>query len=287
MLTDEYRRSKLVVLAPHASVVEAARAMDVRGVGAVLVADHRHLVGIVTDRDLAADVVARGEDPLDVQVADIMHAVTCTVAADATLDDVLAAMREHACRRVPIVDGDRLLGIVTLDDLIMDGWIDANDAAAVLRAQLPERPRFGFGERALVRGAARAEHKLRRLVTLVARDTALGPERAELALKIVIGNLCRRILPTEAAQLLAQLPSRLRDGVAGRLDGPDRSVTRRMIEDELVLALGIDVDHASTVLETIAAELVARVSSGEMAQVVRQLPRDLAELFRVPGEWMD
>ena len=128
---------------------------------------------------------------------------------------------------------------------------------------------------------------MRRLVALVARDTALGPDRAELALKIVIGNLCRRILPTEAAQLLAQLPSRLRDGVRGRLDGPDRSVTRRMIEDELVLALGIDVDHASTVLETIAAELVARVSSGEMAQVVRQLPRDLAELFRVPGEWMD
>jgi len=286
MLTEAYCRSKVVVLQPQASVAEAARAMKEKGIGAVLVADHRRLVGIVTDRDLAADVVARGEDPFATSVADVMHEDVRAVGPDSTIDDVLRAMRELGCRRVPIVDDGHIVGIVTLDDLLLDGRIDADEAASVLRAQLRPRPR-GDGQRAAARSAARAENTYRRLVGVASRDTSLTPDRAAIALQLVVGAVCRRILPQEAAQFAAQLPSVLREGVRGHLDGPDRRVTRSSVEDELAALLGCDVERAVLILECLCVRLTSMVSAGEIAQVRRQLPADLAELFSEAPRWTD
>jgi CBS domain-containing protein/uncharacterized protein (DUF2267 family) len=287
MLAESYCGARLVVLPPHAPVAEAARAMEKRGVGSVLVSDRRHLIGIVTDRDLAAEVVGRGEDPLATTVGDVMHEDVQAVGPGATLEEILAAMCEAGCRRLPIVDGDRILGIVTLDDLLLDGWIDAHDAAAVLRAQLDRPTRQPRSDRAAARREARAENKLRHLVAVVARDTALTPDRAALALKLVVGAICRRILPQEAEQLAAQLPSTLRRELIEHLDGPDRSISRWSIEADLQALLGCSGERSAHILEAVCARLASLVSSGEIAHVRRQLPRDIAELFEEPARRLE
>jgi CBS domain-containing protein len=100
-----------------ATVTEAARCMADHDIGAVLVEENSALVGLVTDRDIAVRAVARGRDPNATPVTEICTEMPITVSPDDELDEVVAIMREKAVRRVPVVDGQRAVGILSLGDL--------------------------------------------------------------------------------------------------------------------------------------------------------------------------
>ncbi|MER7720957.1 CBS domain-containing protein [Streptomyces flaveolus] len=109
-----------VTVEPQTSVTAVARIMRDQDLGAVLVTDGDRLRGLVTDRDLVIRSVAEGGDPGETTVAGACSDDLVTVRPDDELDRAIRLMREHAVRRVPVVDEGRPVGIVALGDLAME-----------------------------------------------------------------------------------------------------------------------------------------------------------------------
>jgi CBS domain-containing protein len=102
---------------PSTTVVEAAKIMASEDVGPVPVVEDGRLTGIVTDRDIVVRVVAEGRDPSSTTIEDIASTDVVTVSQDDDLDTALRLLAEHQVRRIPVVDGDRLVGIVAQADI--------------------------------------------------------------------------------------------------------------------------------------------------------------------------
>jgi CBS domain-containing protein len=102
---------------PGAVVADVAQLMRTEDVGSVPVVQNGHLVGMVTDRDIAVRVVAEGKDVRATTVGEIGSQKPVTVAPEQELDDALSLMAQHQLRRIPVVDGDRLVGIVAQADI--------------------------------------------------------------------------------------------------------------------------------------------------------------------------
>jgi signal-transduction protein with cAMP-binding, CBS, and nucleotidyltransferase domain len=102
----------------HQSVGEAARAMRDWGVGAVLVVSNGSLYGLVTDRDLVVREVADGRGA-DEPVGPLSSANLVGVDADADVHEAMRLMRQHAVRRLPVLEDGQVAGIVSLGDLAM------------------------------------------------------------------------------------------------------------------------------------------------------------------------
>jgi len=116
-----------------AGILEAARLMRQHHTGDLIVVDDsegdRVPVGIVTDRDIIVEVLARGRDVATTKVAEIMSNKLVIAGADEATEAAVERMRLHGVRRVPVVDrGGSLMGIVTLDDMIT---LHAAQAAAL------------------------------------------------------------------------------------------------------------------------------------------------------------
>ncbi|MFJ4466618.1 CBS domain-containing protein [Streptomyces sp. NPDC089424] len=109
-----------VTVEPQTSVAAVARIMRDQDLGAVLVTDGDHLRGLVTDRDLVVRSIADGGDADRITVAAACSDDLVTVRADEELDHAVELMREHAVRRIPVVDEDHAVGIVSLGDLAME-----------------------------------------------------------------------------------------------------------------------------------------------------------------------
>jgi Predicted signal-transduction protein containing cAMP-binding and CBS domains len=102
----------------HQSVGEAARAMRDWGVGAILVVSNGSLYGLVTDRDLVVRAVAE-ERGADEPVGPLSSANLIGVDADADVHEAMRLMRQHAVRRLPVLEDGQVAGIVSLGDLAM------------------------------------------------------------------------------------------------------------------------------------------------------------------------
>ncbi|GHH91819.1 CBS domain-containing protein [Streptomyces capillispiralis] len=109
-----------VTVGPQTSVAEVARVMRDRDLGAVLVTDGDRLRGMVTDRDLVVRSLATGGDPEETTVAGACSEDLVTVGPDDDLDRAVRLMREHAVRRVPVVEDGRPVGVVSLGDVAME-----------------------------------------------------------------------------------------------------------------------------------------------------------------------
>jgi CBS domain-containing protein len=118
------------------SVVDAARVMDEADVGPVIVLEKGSVCGIVTDRDIAVRVVADGRDRQATKVGDICTKDPTTLSPDAPVDEAIARMRDEKIRRLPVVEGDRPVGIVSLGDLAVER--DPDSALAEISAAAPQ-----------------------------------------------------------------------------------------------------------------------------------------------------
>lgn len=297
MSLEHYRRPRMIVLSQRSTAYEAARAMADNHVGAILVHENQRLAGIVTDRDLALEVVAGDLDGRSTQVRDVMSDEVATLDVGASVEDAVRTMREHACRRVPVTENGRPVGLVTLDDLLAEGTIDTATAGSIVKAQLevaarfkpegtlhpvePARPELSPGRaRSLARRRARAESAHGRLLHAVERLSGLQQrDRAELALQIVLSSLCRRVTPQEARHLAAQLPSKLHPVLEASLDGPDKRITIETIKADLSRGLHLDPDAAELVLMSICDAIADSVSAGEIEEFRGQLPLNMKDLF--------
>ncbi len=138
---SEVMTGSVVTASPEASVREVAELMRERNVGSVvLVEEDGRPVGFVTDRDLTLSVLADGRDPAD-RAADHATSPVVTGRPDMALQEAGELMVRHAIRRLPILDGERLSGIVTLDDIVVrtgDTELAYDITSEITRAALPE-----------------------------------------------------------------------------------------------------------------------------------------------------
>src|SRR5271170_2375068 len=137
----EVMTESVVTTSPERSVREVAELMRERNVGSVVLVDEGGKpVGFITDRDLAIGVLADGRESSDAAAAYASNPVV-TAAPQLGLTEAAALMVAHGIRRLPVLDGDRLSGIVTLDDLATragDPDLGHELLADITRAALPD-----------------------------------------------------------------------------------------------------------------------------------------------------
>ena len=113
--------SRIVHLADRGeTVLAAASRMKAHDVGSLVVVDeHRHPIGLVTDRDLVMRVMAEGRAPEATRVEAVMSHQPRSVSATTPIEDVVASMRAFGIRRMPVIgDSGELIGIVSIDDVL-------------------------------------------------------------------------------------------------------------------------------------------------------------------------
>ncbi len=122
------------------SAFQAAERMHQHTVGAlVVVAESGAPIGIVTDRDIAVRVVAAGRDAYTTTVGQIMTSRLKSVAESAPIETALSEMKQHAVRRLPVVDErGQLTGIVTLDDVLMRLAESITLVGEIVKQETPE-----------------------------------------------------------------------------------------------------------------------------------------------------
>jgi CBS domain-containing protein len=111
-------REEMYHLAPQQSVREAARYMTERRVGAVCVLEGSRLVGVLSERDIMGRVVAPGLDLDRTTVGEVMTRDLVVAQAGDSLDDALRRMKQAGCRHLPVVEDDKLVGMVAQRDLL-------------------------------------------------------------------------------------------------------------------------------------------------------------------------
>jgi CBS domain-containing protein len=131
---DAVRRSGIGI-GPERTIHAAAAVMEHSGVGSLAVIDGTQLLGIVTDRDLVRRALACGM-PSDARVDGVMSSPVVTIAADADLHDAFALFRAHALRRLAVVRDGRFVGMITVDDLLVDLAADLADLAEPVRSEI-------------------------------------------------------------------------------------------------------------------------------------------------------
>jgi len=105
---------------PTATVFDAAKLMAEKNVGALVVVEREQVVGIVTERDYMRNVALGARAPKETPLRDIMTTTVMVVPPYRTSQECMALMTEHRRRHLPVIDGDRLVGIVSIGDLVKD-----------------------------------------------------------------------------------------------------------------------------------------------------------------------
>lgn len=112
--------SSIFSIAPTASVFDAVSLMAEKGIGALLVMQDGALVGIVTERDYARKIVVVGRSSRDTPVADIMTTTVMYVHTSHTSEECMVLMTDHRCRHLPVIDDGKVIGVISIGDLVKD-----------------------------------------------------------------------------------------------------------------------------------------------------------------------
>ena len=135
MRTMEAVRRSGVGIGPERTVHDAAAIMEQAGVGSLAIIDGTSLVGIVTDRDLVRRALAPGLAP-DARVDTIMTSPVMTIDADADVHEAFALFRTHGVRRLAVLREGQFVGMITIDDLLVDLAADLADLARPVTAEI-------------------------------------------------------------------------------------------------------------------------------------------------------
>lgn len=124
-----------IVLDGSTTVAQAAKTMRAQRVGDVIVSKNDRVFGILTDRDIVVRGVARGFNADNTRIEDICTCHLATLSPGSTEDDAVALMRKSAVRRLPVVEGGKAVGIVSIGDLAVQ--LDPDSALGAISAATP------------------------------------------------------------------------------------------------------------------------------------------------------
>lgn len=115
---SNYVNPELMVVASDLTVTDAAKEMTESRVDSILVFENDEVIGIVTNKDIISDVVARGFDPSKVTIKDITHSPLIKINKDATVKEAIDLMDKHDVRRLIVSDGKRTIGTISRKKMI-------------------------------------------------------------------------------------------------------------------------------------------------------------------------
>ena len=121
--------NKVLAITPQQTVYEALELMAHHDIGALLVCEDGHLLGILSERDYARKCALTGHPSKETQVEDIMTKHVLSVSPQHTVDECLAIMTEHHFRHLPVVDNERVVGLVSIGDLVK--WVISGQQQAI------------------------------------------------------------------------------------------------------------------------------------------------------------
>lgn len=134
MKTIDAVRRNPVIVAPDMTVADSARVMADNAVGSVVVVDGDNLVGIVTDRDIVCRGLAR-DVPADARVDGLMSSPVVSIDADADVRSAFVLFRENGFRRLPVTRGAQVVGMISIDDLLINLSADLADLSRPVTAE--------------------------------------------------------------------------------------------------------------------------------------------------------
>ena len=139
MLTvQEMMTTELSTLPTTAPIRQAARIMRDEDIGDVIILDDTgSVMGMVTDRDITVRAIADGLDPSDTQVGEICSSALVSARPDQDVEEVMEMMQEQAVRRIPVLDGDTAVGVISLGDLALE--LQPNSTLGRISGQTPNR----------------------------------------------------------------------------------------------------------------------------------------------------
>lgn len=110
--------SEVETVGPDMTLGETARLLSVKRIGAVLVMEGLHLLGILSERDIVKTIGVSGADALDRRVREIMTSRIVTCGLNDSVDELMDMMTEGRFRHLPVVENDRLVGIISIGDVV-------------------------------------------------------------------------------------------------------------------------------------------------------------------------
>jgi CBS domain-containing protein len=116
-----HKGSTVWAISPEATVFEAIQMMADKNVGALLVTENDKLAGIISERDYTRKVVIKGKSSKTTAVREILSSHVIHASPSSTVEECLRLMTDHHFRHLPVLDGDRIAGIVSIGDLV--NWI--------------------------------------------------------------------------------------------------------------------------------------------------------------------
>ena len=125
--------SEVVTVDPRSSLRELAGVLTARRIGAAVVRDGEQLTGIISERDIVRAVARDGEAALTLTVEKVMVRRVVTCGADDTIDSLMTTMTEERIRHVPVLDRGRMVGIVSIGDVVKRRVQEIESEASLLR----------------------------------------------------------------------------------------------------------------------------------------------------------
>lgn len=108
----------VVSTSPESTVLDAVRTMTERNIGAMPVIQDSRLVGVFSERDLMTRVVARQLSPVETSISDVMSGNVSSATPDDELTECIEKMKKNGYRHLPVLDGDKVVGFISLRDLL-------------------------------------------------------------------------------------------------------------------------------------------------------------------------
>lgn len=123
-------------ISPQASVLDAIKLMAEKGIGALVVLDEGRLTGMVSERDYARKVILLGRASQSTAVREIMTDKVVTVRSEQTVEDCMALMTDKRIRHLPVVDNGKLVGVVSIGDLVKEVIADREETIKQLESYI-------------------------------------------------------------------------------------------------------------------------------------------------------
>lgn len=140
MILDHILREKgreVFAVSEGATLKEAAALLDSRKVGAmVILAEGGRLIGVISERDIVRAVARQGQSALQASVADFMTRQVVTARPNETVDKAMDRMTDRRIRHLPVVDNGRLIGVVSIGDLVKWRLAEASAEVAAIRSYI-------------------------------------------------------------------------------------------------------------------------------------------------------
>ena len=116
----EAKGGNVYSITPDARVFDALRLMADKSIGALIVMEGGRIAGIISERDYARKVILHGKSSHDLQVRDIMTSKVISVHPGQTVEECMALMTEKRIRHLPVTEGERLIGVLSIGDLVKE-----------------------------------------------------------------------------------------------------------------------------------------------------------------------